>query len=650
MRLRLTLFLLILNAALFSYLYYLEGYDLDRVEQSRQVFPPGAVERAQEITIRGDRIANPWTALREGEQWMIERPIRWGANPYALQRLLDLLRSLRWETKFTVEELKEVGRELADYGLGEDSAVLTLRTEESELTLRIGAPTEIGSRLYLLAPSGDEVYVVDRDFLEGIDLSPENLVDRRVISIPPFEARSIFLQAGENGGIRVELAREGESWVLRAPIRVAASADAINAALESIYAVQISDFSDSGPQEHGLTTPFLRLNLNGNNRQQTLLLGEIVDPAAQPIKRYAKLEALPAVFTVEVAPFEVWQTAQESLRERHFMTFDPKQASAVQIESGERNLNLQKLESGRWQLVTSGDDGTLRTIFADGTVMTDLLVQLAQIEVLSFESDAPSTDIIDRAGLNNPQRRITVRLRDDRNLTLLLGNYVVDELGDDRGNRLFAQRENSSSIYITSASILAAVPLKEIYYRDRVAGSLPSGARLESIRLVDLRTHEPVITAKVHPSGVLLPVEGQFTAQEQTALNALADAFRSFPVRRFIADEFTDPLRLDAATSLEWAFAAEAEVRLTGSDKEERETRRYVLTERLGGMTQFVGNKELNLVFTIPLDLIDALHPVLFQRARPDASVNPTPAEMAPVVSPAPIPPLDAEGDATPGQ
>jgi hypothetical protein len=635
MRLRLTLFLLLLNIALFGYLYYLEQ-EPDTTLPSRLVFAPGLIEQTVGIAIAGAEVVHPWSATREGNRWLVEEPLRWPANPYAVQRLLDLLRTLRWETRFSVREVTEAGRELADYGLGDNATVLRLRTEERALEVRVGTPTEVGSRLYLLAPDGREIFVVNRAFLQGMDLSPESLVARSILSIPPFETRSVFVQGGENGSVRVELAREGESWVLRAPIRVAASDDAVNAALEAVFQVQVGDFVEATPREHGLSNPFLRLNLNGNNRQQTLLLGDRRENPGGTAERYAKLEALPAIFTVPAAPFEVWETAQESLRERRFMAFDPAEASAVEIRLNDRALNLQRLESGRWQLVSTGDDGNLQTVFADAGVMEDLLERLRALEALRFESDAPSNDILEQAGLRDPQRRVTVRLRNDRSLNLLLGGFARENGGEERVNRLFAKRENSASIYVTTASILGAVPLNPLHYRERVAGTLPGGAILETIRLRDLAAGVNLLEARATGEG--FTAETALSPETIFALEAVAGAFRRFPVRRFLHDEFSDPLVLDAQTQLPWAFALEADYRLSGGGEEAVRTRRYVLTERLGGLTQFVGSAELDLVFTLPLELIDALHPILFNRPRPDATVNPEPVEPAPPLTPAPPP------------
>ncbi len=632
MRLKLTSFLVLINIALFAYLVLLERETVPGADESKAVIAPGVLAQAEEIRVSGPTMDHPWSARREGEGWAVQTPVQWPANPYAMQRILDLLRMLRWETKFSLKEVHESGRSLGDYGLGENSAMLTLVTPAREVTVRLGSPTEVGSRLYLLSPDEEEIYVVQRSLLEGVDLSSGSLIDPAVLHIPPFETRSIYLQVGDNGSVKVEIAREGDSWVLRAPIRVAASTDAVNAALENLYQLQIEEFVSDPRGGFGLSTPYIRINLNGNNRQQTLIIGDIVDPGAMERRRYAKLEARSVIFTVPAEPFEVWRTAQESLRERQIMAFPPEQASALRIRSATESLDLHRLESGRWQLVSTGDDESLRTVTADDAVIGALLEQLASLEVAQFVSDAPSNVDLERFGFKDPQRTITVRLRNDRSLTVLLGDFVIEELGDQRTTRIYAKRDNSPSIYLTPASILAAVPLNELHYRERIAGSLPSGAFIERLTIRDLEADSLLIDARRDPQEHWTVSDGTLEADARSAVLALAEAIRRFPVRQFVTRDFSDPLVLDRETTIPWTFAVEAHVRLAGANANQIETRRYLLTERLGGMTQFGASPTLDLVFTLPINLVDALHPVLFRRPRPDAEINPAPAESAPPV------------------
>ena len=631
MRLRLTLILFLLNAALFAYLLYLDqGGDVSPSD-SRLVFPAGMVEQAEVISVRNSATADGWTAEKKGDDWMLREPIRWPANPFAMRSLTTALRSLRWETRFAVEDLADVGRELTSYGLGNEASSLSLQVGEETLTLRIGAPTEIGSRLYLLSADETEIYVVQRQVLEGLNLSSESLFDTQLLQIPPAEIRSVYIQSGSNGSSRVELIRENETWVMRAPIRVAASDDAVIAALDSLYLTTASDFVDVAPSIHGLDTPTLRLNINGTQRQQTLLIGKPVENQGGTSRVYAKLEAYPTIFVIDRASLSSWQQPQEALRERRITPFSPDDASAVQITSEDQSLNLQKLESGRWQLITSNSDTALRTLTADPRIVADLLQRLSTLEALQFVSDAPSSADLERFGLNQPQRTIKIRLENDESYDLLLGNFDLSGSEADQTNRLFVSKAGNATVYQTTASILAYTPLGALHYRERITENLPSGAQIKALRILEIGAPSPLLEATVLEDQSLQST-GPLSETESKALLALQQAFRSFPVERFISQSYTDPLQIDRETTLPWRFAVEADIQLSGAT--EIETKRYVLSERLGGRTQFAGNAALDLVFVLPLDLIDPLHPLLFDRERPDREDNPLPPVPAPALTP----------------
>tara|TARA_B110000438_G_scaffold264210_2_gene276709 strand:- start:1489 stop:3273 length:1785 start_codon:yes stop_codon:yes gene_type:complete len=589
------------------------------------------VEQAEVISVQNAATTDTWSAEKTGERWMLREPVLWPANPFAMKSLTAALRSLRWETRFAVDDLSDVGRELENYGLGAGASTLSLRVGEETITLRLGAPTEIGSRLYVLSPDEKEVFVVQRQVLEGLELSSDRLFDTQIIQIPPAEVRSIYIQSGNNGSSRIELLRENESWVLRAPIRVGASNGAVTTALDDLYLTTAKEFADVAPSIHGLDTPSLRLNINGTQRQQTLLVGSPVENASNGATAYAKLEAYPTIFVVDQSSLSPWTQPQESLRERRITPFNPNNASAIQIISDNLSINLQKLESGRWQLITSGDDSTLRTLTADSGIVRDLIIRLSSIEALQFISDAPSEADLDRFGLASPQRTVRIRLESDESYELLLGDLDLTALSPEQSNRLFVSTAANSTVYQTTASILAYTPLGSLHYRERITEALPTGAKVTALRLLEIGSSTPLLETTLLDDGSMQS-DGTLSEAESKALLALSKAFRRFPVQRFISEGFTDPLKLDAETELKWRFAIEADIQLSGAAS--AETRRYVLTERLGGRTQFAGSEALDLVFVLPLELIDPLHPIIFNRPRPDEEDIPQPPATAPVLTP----------------
>src|SRR5690606_32087058 len=126
--------------------------------------------------------------------------------------------------------------------------------------------------------------------------------------------------------------------------------------------------------------PELRISIEGNNRQETLLIGEPVPPPAAPgttkpaaadvPRYYAQLEGRSAVFTVTLSPalMEWLQNAQENLREKRILEFDVAAVTKIELSSpmqpNEPPVTLQRLEppAGQaanvappWQVVRRGE-------------------------------------------------------------------------------------------------------------------------------------------------------------------------------------------------------------------------------------------------------------------------------------------------------
>lgn len=634
MRLKLTFFLLLLNLTLFGYIFYLESGRSPSESASRLIFPAGSIEQAQSISIVGPDAQTSWKISRLNDRWMVEEPVEWPANAYAAQQMLNLLSFLKWDTRFSTESVESAGRTLEDYGLGESASQLKVESRGEVISLAIGSPTEIGNRIYLLSPDKDLVYVVSQRILKGTELSPSSFISKKIVHIPPFEAREVYVQAGASNSIRVQFTRDASNWMLNAPIRVAADSSKMDTALAELENLEARDFFNTTPPGANFSNPWLRININGNNRQQTLLVGDIFnsgDAAGEPM-RYAKLEAYPTVFTVNGNAFEQWITAQESLRQRHFMEFSPERADAIEIRFDESSLSLQRLESGRWQVVHS-ENGNLLTMAADEKRVEHTLQRLSRLEAIQFVSDAPSAADLERFGFNEPQRRIAIRLRDGQSRTLIIGQFGHSDISPTPTSRLYAKRSSSTSVYLVSNSILADLQLNPLHYRDRVVATLPDGARIDAIRLRDIRSGRTLLEFQRDEAlkwAEIFPTVGD--EKIRNALEASVAAVRRFEVDRYVHNHFSDPLRLDAETVFPWCYALEADAHLEGGSTVSSQRIQYFFTERKGGASQFAGSRESDLTFIPVQSLIDALDPIFNQEPRPDAEINPEPDKTAPAL------------------
>ncbi len=642
MRFRLTILLLVLNAIAIG-LIYLVRLDSTRAsfdEGARLVLPSGLTESATRIEIAGAALEADWVFSRDGDVWQVESPFEWRANPFAIERLSNQLTHLRWETRFPVSEVSGPSREaLAQYGLYPPTATIRVIRGEEVWEIPIGEATQVGNRLYLLSPDGDEIYVVSRELFNILASDLNGFFDRRPIGIPAFEARSLTIEELGTGSPRVRLTRRmhGDEvrWQLESPVQARGDTDTIHRVLDRVNQLEVLSFVED-PPENAFGSGSLRITVDGNNRRQTLVLGRPVEGDPVPSRRYLRIEGVSTVVEVDEEPFKPLFLAQEALRQRRFLDISEETPSAIDIVLADRSTGLQRLEGGRWQVAYNGPDGIRRTLPADAEVVGRIINHLRRLEAERFVTEAPSSSSLsDTYGLDPAQRRIRIQQAGAAEpVELHLGNL------DPADNLVYARQSGISTIYKVRPGILGAIPASPLHYRERVLKSLPPAAVLSTLRLVDAETDAVLFErslTEAYPSWDAVEVaESLAETGLRDSLAVLHRQMRRFTVRDYIGDHFTDPLALDAETQVPWAYRLEAEVRLPGAPDNRTQLNVFHITQRLGGRTQFGGSSEANLTFTLTQPLIDALE-VILQAHVPAGE----PPENAP--EPPPILPLEID-------
>ena len=611
MRFKLTVILILLNIALFGVIFYLEKEAASEYRFTRDnplVLAPGLVEEADSLHIEGPQLSQRWVLARRADEWFLAEPVQWPANYFAVNRILNQLKFLEWETRFSVEEVIKSGRSLADYGLDEPKAILTIKRAEEETLITIGESTQIGNRLYILSPDQSEVYVINRELLDSISIDLEELRSQKIFDIPLFEVRSISMQKSTNQrNPAMRLTRGQDGWKFEAPIQIAADSQRVEAVINNLNGLSVISFHSPDPATQGLNNPSIRLTLEGNNRREMILLGNSVPVETGPPQYYAKLADSPTVFTVPAAPFDtLWET-QENLRDKNFLSFDPRGLTAIEIGIAELNVTLQKLETGAWQVLQMKAGGGLDSWPADPRITAEVIKELAGIEAQRFVSNAPSASDLKEYGLVEPQRRIV--LRSDTEKTLLLGDLDVDE------NLIYAKLDAEPFVYKVETDLLHLLKVNALHYRQRVLEEQPRAARIQSIILRDLEENYTLLELSIDPnSETWTDVLKDRPEEEREAVHSLVANLRRFEVKDYLRNTFSDAFNLDAGKSLPWKFSLKADINLPGGSEAQVLTRTYFFTERVGGTTQFGGSPHHHAVFTVNQYLLDALFTLTFDR------------------------------------
>ena len=149
---------------------------------------------ATRIELSGKGLDTPRILERKGSSWEITQPIQWPANYFAINRILNQLQFLEEEASFSINEVERTGQTLADYGLEEPWIKLGITNEEETIELGIGNVTEIGNNFYILGPNKKKVFVINRQFIDGLLVDLNDLRNREIFTIPVFEVQALSLQ------------------------------------------------------------------------------------------------------------------------------------------------------------------------------------------------------------------------------------------------------------------------------------------------------------------------------------------------------------------------------------------------------------------------------------------------------------------------
>lgn len=663
MRFRFTLFLLALNVLAFGLILYLgqrgETTLPDKGGLAGQL--GHRLIEADRIELRGGGLEEARVLQREGNNWALTEPMRWPANEFAINRILNQLEFIEEKTSFPVSELASTGQSLADYGLENASLSLLIGKGETTTTLKIGTLTDIGNNVYLLGPDDERIYVIDRQVIDGLLLRLSDLRKREVFEIPVFEVQELSLQVrssdtGTTNDLNIRLAKSGGKWNFEAPLNAEADPALVSTAINTLASVKVGRFlpaTGTDPQVTGLQNPLMRVTLHGNRRRQTLIIGNPDTTQTNgPAYYYAKLEANPAIFSVEAKPFDELIRAQEALRERNFISFEPRQLDSVHIAENGRQLRLQKVESGEWQVLESDGNNALQPRRADAQIVADLMADIAALRATDFAIDAPNSVDLERLGFNAPRRTVELFFQNGTKLTLQLAHP------EEENDRLYARTDRAEFIYeVERRSTLRKLELNPLHYRDRVLDILPESAVIQRLRLVDVREDRAIFDLTL-PDGQSnwTAYLGSTEVTGQSAIEELLGAVRRFAVQSYLSEGF-DPagFPIDPDRLLPWRYRLEASVRLPGSDQDQIRELSYHFTERLSGTKQIGGSPTPSAVFEIDQLVLEALYQLTDSMQLPPEASGTQPAApetVDPLPSPEPIPeamlPPPAPATATP--
>lgn len=649
MRYKFTVILLLLNLIAFSTIVFLNQQAKHNDSSSSGL--SGQIGReiieADRIELRSKNLPTARILTRNGATWSITEPMQWPANYFAVNRILNQLQFLEEDASFSVDEIEKTGQSLADYGLEDPLVELKIAEGDNTLTLRIGTLTEIGNNVYILGPDQQKIFVVDRQVIDGLLVDLGDLRTREIFDIPVFEvnALSLQLESGTDeaaGTLKVRLVRNQQGWSFEAPLAAEADPTLVSNTINTLTAAKAVRFIEPAsvdPLLTGLDAPLMRVTLHGNKRRQTILIGKPDSASKDRGAYFAKLEDNPTIFSIQAKAFDELRQAQEALRERNFMQFDPERLSSINIAENDRQIRLQKLETGHWQVIesTPGAAADIRPRRADPKVIAELIQSLQTLRASAFTVDTPAPSDLERLGFSQPRR--SVELTDDKQNKSIL--YLAHP--EDENEKLYARTKQADFIYeIERRPTLRLLPLNTLHYRNRTLETLPEAASITAIKLERIESGEVLFEAqKQSVADNWLKILADLPDAKRYAALSLIESIRQPEVNSYLKDGYVESYSIEPDQALPWAYRLSAEISLPGGDTPRRDSRNYVYSQRLSGSMQIGGSALHEAIFEVPQATLDALYVFTDTMQLPpeltDSPVS-TPTEINPVLQATPTP------------
>jgi len=666
MRTKVTLILLLLNAGLFLYIFQYRHALENRLTDRNLVLGP-ETSNIQSLEITSTATTAPIKLALAGDTWTLIQPLQWPANAFAVTRILSELQQLHPYASFAVTDLARNGQTLADYGLEKPLLTLTFTPASAapgspapqSIVLKIGDATKVGNRLYVLSPDGQTIHVVNRSLAESLALRLEDLRADTLLTIPVFEVRSFKLQPpGTAASIRIS--NDNNRWSFESPFpsSVRASKSATVLAITGLHALRVKTFLDPQTIDNsrtGLAAPALQITLIGNNRRETLLIGNPVETAAAPtepatenpaVDYYGSMEDKTPVFKVAL-PAQLLATlrnAQETLRDTHVLDLEPSAISTITLAApNQPHVTLQRLEASTpnpataaWQVVRHNGEHGSQTFPADRELVDRLLQRLTQLTAERFVDDAPSASALEDYGFNRPAREIALtRIQPSG-----IGSVTTLQIGASTGTEpvTYAKLLSQNYVYRVANLILRDTPVSALAYRDRLIRELPAGAQITGLKLTDL-SNNTVLLDTALPQPETLLADPALTPERRQAITTLATQLRTLRAQSYLRDDF-NPTVAVGGEERPWRYRLDTTITLVGGSEAQNTSSALFFSERLGGSLQYAGSPDLSLVFEAEQDLLDAFFAVVYGPR--DPGPTPPPAPATPALTETPVAPAPA--------
>lgn len=255
----------------------------------------------------------------------------------------------------------------------------------------------------------------------------------------------------------VRLKREGDAWVLLAPVKAKADGVTVRDMITNLVTARVEREIDPTPTtltDFGLDSPAadLTVKVKGKSEALTLILGG-KNPTGAWV--YGKTRDKPAVFLLSDFILRDATKPVADFRDKTVLAFDRKDVTGLEIRIDGDVLFAEPEAERKWRITRPV------SLRADWDAVSDFLDKLRFTKVKEFVAEAPSSLV--PYGLDRPTR-VTIPLRKEKDRVsqaLLFGRRDPAKKG------VYAMRPGESSVLLVGNDLWEALPKNVAALRDK---------------------------------------------------------------------------------------------------------------------------------------------------------------------------------------
>jgi hypothetical protein len=514
--------------------------------------------------------------IKNQTEWFLEEPYKWEADKLALSSFQTKLAHLNIKELTSLENLKQKGEILEDYGINEKTSLIKLRNSDSIIEFRIGNLTRDRKSAYCLVHSSKlkekKIYRIDKEIIEFCKKSPKEWTNTTFIKTPLYaiDSISITFEGSENLKNKTNLLKKDQNWFFTEPFSGEADTEKVLFQLNSLISSRILDFKVDDSHLDIVKNSFkARLEISGFNETETFEFQSIDNDVITGITNSSKTK-----FRLEKEFLSLLSDWSTQLRSRSIFNFSENEIETLEVAYGNKKVSFFKDNLRQWQ-TSEGNSTTKRIIKADIEDIKTFFREMNSATVDQFLSTKIDEKVLTNLNIGEPVYKLNVKSSDSSTNSYFF-NRTTDEdkmwtvIDQKNGLVCLIQKDFNKLLKITS-----------INFRTK--------------NLLDEKFIPGIIMLHNYDNNKSFSIECNRTETTEPLNNLSAETF--------LDNAFSEDGTWVNGDWIPWKYS----LSFSEHDKKDFSGTKFLLSDRKGAGTWYGGDPKSELIFQFPINVIDSL-------------------------------------------